>query len=104
MGSTAINAALIPASNLSVNLGSSGKKFNAGYIYQIPSLHLLTMDGTVGANINMEGGILHFDVDNDTYIEASNDDQMQFYSGGSIRMKITNSNVSICYRHFNVFR
>ena len=93
LGSTAINAALIPASNLSANLGSSSKKFNVGYIYQIPSLHLLTMDGTVGANINMEGGILHFDVDNDTYIESGTDDQMQFFSGGSVRMKITNSNV-----------
>ena len=93
LGTTAINASLIPASNLGVSLGSSSKKFNAGYIYQIPSLHLLTMDGTTGGNINMEGGILHFDDDNDTYIESSNDDQMQFFSGGSVRMKVNNSNV-----------
>ena len=77
-----------PASTLTYDLGSSSRRYRYIYALQIVDLSALTMDGT----IKMEGNMLEFDTDNDTYIESSTDDNLQFFAGGSVKLNINNSN------------
>lgn len=42
-------------------------------------------------DIDMNGNILHFDVDKDTYMESSTDDSLQIFTGGSVRLKVSNT-------------
>jgi hypothetical protein len=42
-------------------------------------------------DIDMNGNILHFDVDKDTYMESSTDDNLQIFAGGSVRLSVSNT-------------
>jgi|TARA_R110000782_G_scaffold202359_1_gene290926 hypothetical protein len=89
LGTTAINASLIPASNLGISLGSSSKSFNAAYILQTVGLQSIGMS-TTGQSISSSGGGLQYNVpSSDTHIFGVNSgNQLQIgetvtYSGNS---------------------
>jgi hypothetical protein len=89
LGTTAINASLIPASNLGISLGSSSKSFNAAYILQTVGLQSIGMS-TTGQSITSSGGGLQYNVpSSDTHIFGVNSgNQLQIgetvtYSGNT---------------------
>lgn len=72
--------AVVPAGT--VNLTSGG---GAWVGTAASDLNMATFD------IDMNGNILHFDVDKDTYMESSTDDSINIFAGGSVRLKVSNT-------------
>ncbi len=86
------------AGSLDINISESNNlvtymSFNAANLNKI--LFNKTMGSQSGADIELNTGRLALDIDDDTYIEASVDDRIDFFSSGTKRFQIDSTGLSV---------